>query len=230
VTKRQFVSETEAVFMDAARKATGSSSAARSYHGLPDEEVVGRARRGDAQATEYLLRKYRSLVEGKARSYFLVGADHDDVVQEGMIGLFKAIRDFRNDRMARFKAFAELCVTRQIITAIKTATRQKHVPLNSYVSLNRPVFEEDPEGMLMDVIPDIQAVDPEQIVMNQEVNEYLQGQAQKDLSPLEFQVLHAYLERKSYREMAEEMNCQTKSIDNALQRAKRKIGDRLGRP
>ncbi|MBW3625684.1 MAG: RNA polymerase sporulation sigma factor SigH, partial [Armatimonadetes bacterium] len=172
--------------MDTARKAAYPSSS-RGYHGLADEEVVGRARRGDPLATEYLLRKYRSLVEGKARSYFLVGADHDDVVQEGMIGLFKAIRDFRNDRMARFKAFAELCVTRQIITAIKTATRQKHVPLNSYVSLNRPVFEEDPEGMLMDVIPDIQAVDPEQVVMNQEVSEYLQGQAQKDLSPLEFQ-------------------------------------------
>jgi RNA polymerase sporulation-specific sigma factor len=214
--------------MDAGRKGYVSSSSG-SCAGQTDEELVLSARKGNKYAQEYLLKKYRSLVEGKARSYFLVGADHEDVVQEGMIGLFKAIRDFRNDRAARFKAFAELCVTRQIITAIKTATRQKHVPLNSYVSLNRPVFDEDPEGMLMDVIPDVQAVDPESIVMNQEVTDYLEGQAQKDLSQLEYQVLQAYLERKSYREMADELNCQTKSIDNALQRAKRKIGERLGK-
>ena len=212
--------------MEAACKSV-SAHPTRGYHGLSDEEVVGRAKRGDAQATEYLLKRYRSLVEGKARSYFLVGADHDDVVQEGMVGLFKAIRDFRTDRMARFRVFAELCVTRQIITAIKTATRQKHAPLNSYISLNRPVFEDDPDGMLMDVIQDIQAVDPEQIVLSQEVNEYLFGEAREDLSPLEFQVLHAYLDRKSYKEMADDLECQTKSIDNALQRAKRKIGDRL---
>jgi RNA polymerase sporulation-specific sigma factor len=214
--------------MDAGRKSS-CSLLLRGCIGRSDEDLVLSARKGDRDAEEYLLRKYRSLVEGKARSYFLVGADHEDVVQEGMIGLFKAIRDFRDDRAARFKAFAELCVTRQIITAIKTATRQKHVPLNSYVSLNRPVFDEDPEGMLMDVIPDLQAVDPESIVMNQEVTDYLEGQAQKDLSPLEYQVLQSYLERKSYREMADELNCQTKSIDNALQRAKRKIGDRLGK-
>ena len=212
--------------MEAACKSV-SAHPTRGYHGLSDEEVVGRAKRGDAQATEYLLKRYRSLVEGKARSYFLVGADHDDVVQEGMVGLFKAIRDFRTDRMARFRVFAELCVTRQIITAIKTATRQKHAPLNSYISLNRPVFEDDPDGMLMDVIQDNQAVDPEQIVLSQEVNEYLFGEAREDLSPLEFQVLHAYLDRKSYKEMADDLECQTKSIDNALQRAKRKIGDRL---
>ncbi|MGB9619661.1 MAG: RNA polymerase sporulation sigma factor SigH [Armatimonadota bacterium] len=207
----------------------GSSSLAKGYTECTDEELVLSAREGNKAAEEYLLRKYRSLVEGKARSYFLVGADHEDVVQEGMIGLFKAIRDFRDDRASRFKAFAELCVTRQIITAIKTATRQKHVPLNSYVSLNRPVFDEDPEGMLMDVIPDTQAIDPESVVMNREVTEYLESQAQKDLSPLEYRVLQSYLERKSYKEMADELNCQTKSIDNALQRAKRKIGDRLGR-
>lgn len=199
------------------------------YHRIADEEVVVYARQGDKDATEYLLRKYRSLVEGKARSYFLVGADHEDVVQEGMIGLFKAIRDFRDDRMARFKAFAELCVTRQIITAIKTATRQKHLPLNSYVSLNRPVFDEDPEGMLMDVIPDQQATDPETVLINSEVTAYLEGEAQADLSPLEYQVLQSYLERKSYKEMADELGCQTKSIDNALQRAKRKIGEKMGK-
>lgn len=214
--------------MDICRKVQ-STLPVRGYHRIADEEVVVYARQGDKDATEYLLRKYRSLVEGKARSYFLVGADHEDVVQEGMIGLFKAIRDFRDDRMARFKAFAELCVTRQIITAIKTATRQKHLPLNSYVSLNRPVFDEDPEGMLMDVIPDQQATDPETVLINGEVTAYLEGEAQADLSPLEYQVLQSYLERKSYREMADELGCQTKSIDNALQRAKRKIGEKMGK-
>lgn len=212
--------------MQGGRKPKGVSYL-RGFQGLTDEEVVAAARQGDAEATEYLLRKYRSLVEGKARAYFLIGADHEDVIQEGMIGLYKAIRDFKDNRPSRFKAFAELCVTRQIITAIKTATRQKHVPLNSYVSLNRPVFEEDPEGMLMDVIPDSQALDPETVVLNQEISEYLQEEAQKDLSPLEYRVLTCYLERKSYREMADELGCQTKSIDNALQRAKRKIAERL---
>src|SRR5437879_7211594 len=130
------------------------------YHYMRDEEVVIYARTGHDQATEYLLSKYRNLVESKARSYFLAGADHDDVVQEGMIGLYKAIRDFREDRLARFRAFAELCVTRQIITAVKTATRQKHVPLNGYVSLHGPIVDSDGDGSLLECIPDERAVDP----------------------------------------------------------------------
>src|SRR5947207_7764256 len=124
------------------------------FHYMRDEEVVTYARTGHDRATEYLLSKYRHLVESKARSYFLAGADHEDVVQEGMIGLYKAIRDFRDDRLARFRAFAELCVTRQIITAVKTATRQKHVPLNGYVSLHYPVMDADSETSLLDFIPD----------------------------------------------------------------------------
>src|SRR5437660_367330 len=130
------------------------------FHYMRDEEVVTYARTGHDQATEYLLSKYRNLVESKARSYFLAGADHDDVVQEGMIGLFKAIRDFRDDRLARFRAFAELCVTRQIITAVKTATRHKHVPLNGYVSLHQPLGDSDSDGCLLDCIADERVVDP----------------------------------------------------------------------
>ena len=108
---------------------------------LPDEQVVGQAQQGDSVAIEYLLSKYKNFVRSKARSYFLIGADHEDIVQEGMIGLFKAIRDYQAERLSSFRAFAELCITRQIITAIKTATRQKHVPLNSYVSLNKPIYD-----------------------------------------------------------------------------------------
>src|SRR5437762_7622699 len=130
------------------------------FHHMRDEEVVEYARGGHERATEYLMTKYRHLVESKARSYFLIGADHEDVVQEGMIGLYKAIRDFRDDRLARFRAFAELCVTRQIITAVKTATRQKHVPLNGYVSLHHPIMDNESETSLLDFIPDDRIIDP----------------------------------------------------------------------
>jgi RNA polymerase sporulation-specific sigma factor len=112
------------------------------YDAIPDEQVVQDARTGDEQALEYLIHKYRNFVRAKARSYFLIGADREDIIQEGMIGLYKAIRDFRQDKLSSFRAFAELCITRQIITAIKTATRQKHIPLNSYISLNKPIYDE----------------------------------------------------------------------------------------
>jgi RNA polymerase sporulation-specific sigma factor len=195
---------------------------------MMDEDVVEHAKNGSRAATEHLMTKYRNLVEGKAKSYFLVGADPEDVVQEGMIGLYKAIRDFRSDKPSRFRAFAELCVTRQIITAIKTATRQKHVPLNAYVSLHKRILEDDAEGTLIDVIPDARVVNPEQVVIDQQITDYLNQEAQRDLSYLEAMVLHYYLEGMSYREMADQLECQTKSIDNALQRAKRKIGEKLG--
>lgn len=194
---------------------------------MSDEDVVNRAKTGSRIATEHLIHKYRNLVEGKAKSYFLVGADPEDVVQEGMIGLYKAIRDYRNDKLSRFRAFAELCVTRQIITAIKTATRQKHVPLNCYVSLHKRILDDDAEGTLLDVISDPRVVNPEQVVIDQQLSEYLNEEAKRDLSELESQVLQCYLEGMSYREMADELNCQTKSIDNALQRAKRKIGEKM---
>src|SRR5262249_6794315 len=131
-----------------------------SFYQMRDEDLVEYARDGHRRATEILLSKYRHIAESKARSYFLAGADHDDVVQEGMIGLYKAIRDYRDDRLARFRAFAELCVTRQIITAVKTATRQKHSPLNGYVSLHYPVMDSDSEGNLLDCIADDRVVDP----------------------------------------------------------------------
>jgi len=197
------------------------------FHKMLDEEIVVWARSGSKRATEHLLNKYKSLVEGKARSYFLVGADHEDVVQEGMIGLFKAIRDFRADKLAGFKAFAELCVTRQIITAVKTATRQKHVPLNRYVSLHRAATDEGSDGALIDILPDVCVVDPEMVVVGSQVTDYLRNDVHDELSALESRVLNCYLRGMSYREMAAQLACHTKSVDNALQRAKRKIGEHI---
>ena len=191
---------------------------------MQDEEIVAIAQReGDGEALEYLLNKYKNFVRAKARSYFLIGADHEDIVQEGMIGLYKAIRDYRIDRSASFHAFAELCVTRQIITAIKTATRQKHIPLNSYVSLNRPIYEEDPDRTLLDVITEEVPSNPESMLIDREDLSLIEGRIGEMLSDLEKEVLIRYIEGKSYQEISEEMNRHVKSIDNALQRIKRKL-------
>ena len=138
------------------------------YQQMNDEQVVEMCHQGDSEAEEYLLNKYKNFVRAKARSYFLIGADHEDIVQEGMIGLYKAIRDFKPEKLSSFRAFAELCITRQIITAIKTATRQKHIPLNSYVSLNKPLYDEESDRTLLDVIMEGRISDPEELIINRE--------------------------------------------------------------
>ena len=161
------------------------------FDGMTDEEIALLAQQGDADASEYLLNKYKNFVRSKARSYFLVGADHEDIVQEGMIGLFKAFRDFRPDKLASFHAFAEICVTRQIITAIKTATRQKHIPLNSYVSLNKPIYEEESDRTLMDVITEGRSADPEELLIGRESYVSIESRIDEALSPLERRVLAA---------------------------------------
>lgn len=192
---------------------------------VSDEDLVRQAHTGSNRATEHLLAKYRPLVESKARTYFVLGADHDDVVQEGMIGLYKAIRDFRDDRLAHFRAFADLCVTRQIITAVKMATRQKHVPLNAYISLNGPPSDPESETSLLDCLPDTRLGNPEAFLFRAgEMGGRLEA-ARHTLSPLEAGVLDAYLEGKSYREIAAELRCALKTVDNALQRVKRKLGE-----
>lgn len=193
------------------------------YSELVDEELVEHAKGGDDRAAEFLIGKYRNFVRVKAKAYFLIGADREDIIQEGMIGLYKAIRDFRRDKLSSFRAFAELCITRQIITAIKTATRQKHIPLNSYISLNKPIYDEDSDRTLLDVISSIKVSDPEELVINQEASATMRERIRKNLSELECKVLTAYLEGKSYQEMANELNRHVKSIDNALQRVKRKL-------
>ena len=197
-----------------------------SPYALPsDEELAGRASVGSRHATEVLLTRYRPLVESKARAYFLMGADHDDVVQEGMIGLYKAIRDFRAERLAHFRAFADLCVTRQIISAVKTATRQKHAMLTTCISLNHTLGADgDSDSALLETLPDRRAPDPQQCLLAQRENGGRLDAIRATLSPLEIQVLDCYLQGKSYREMSSELRCQTKAVDNALQRVKRKIG------
>ncbi|BCV23339.1 RNA polymerase sporulation sigma factor SigH [Gelria sp. Kuro-4] len=188
-----------------------------------DEELVAQARDGSEVALEMLINKYKNFVRAKARSYFLVGADREDIIQEGMIGLYKAVRDFRNDKLSSFRAFAELCVTRQIITAIKTATRQKHIPLNSYVSLNKPIYDEDSDRTLLDVLSGVHVSDPEELVINREEFDDIEDKMGEILSDLEWKVLVSYLEGRSYQEIAVDLNRHVKSIDNALQRVKRKL-------
>jgi RNA polymerase sporulation-specific sigma factor len=188
-----------------------------------DEQVVELVHNGNSEALDYLITKYRNFVRAKARSYFLIGADREDIIQEGMIGLYKAIRDFKEDKLTSFKAFAELCITRQIITAIKTATRQKHIPLNSYVSLDKPIFDEESDRTLMDVISGAKVMDPEELFINQEEFDDIEVKMGEILSDLERKVLVLYLDGKSYLEISEELNRHVKSIDNALQRVKRKL-------
>lgn len=193
------------------------------YALVSDEDNVAAVRAGNSEALEHLINKYKNFVRAKARSYFLIGADREDIVQEGMIGLYKSIRDFRGDKLASFKAFAELCITRQIITAIKTATRQKHIPLNSYVSLDKPIYDEESDRTLLDVICGPKVTDPEELIINQEEFSGLEDKMGEILSDLERRVLMLYLDGRSYQEIAVDLDRHVKSIDNALQRVKRKL-------
>ena len=196
---------------------------AECFKRMPDEEVVKLAQAYDADALDYILTKYKGLIRTKARSYFLIGADKEDIIQEGMIGLYKAIRDFRDDKQSSFRAFAELCATRQIITAIKSATRQKHQPLNSYISLNKPVYDEESERTLIDVISGTSETNPEEIVIGKENYTAIEAIIGEILSAFELHVLRFYLEGKKYFEIAEALNRDVKSIDNAIQRIKAKV-------
>lgn len=193
------------------------------YEMMLDEEVVQQAKEGNCKAAEYLISKYKNFVRAKARSYFLIGADREDIVQEGMIGLYKAIRDFRQDKLSSFRAFAELCITRQIITAIKTATRQKHIPLNSYVSLNKPLYDEESDRTLLDILSGTRVTDPEELIISREEFVNIESKIGEILSELEWEVLMSYLQGKSYQEIASDLDRHVKSIDNALQRVKRKL-------
>ncbi len=188
-----------------------------------DEEVVMEAKADNNKAQEYLISKYENFVKAKAKSYFLIGADKEDIYQEGMIGLYKAIRDFNPEKSTSFKAFAEICVTRQIITAIKTATRQKHIPLNTYVSLNKPIYEEESERTLLDVLSGLKISDPEELMISKEQMHFIEEKISEVLSGLEKKVLNSYLDGKSYQEIACDLERHSKSIDNALQRVKRKL-------
>jgi RNA polymerase sporulation-specific sigma factor len=209
----------------APRPATSHRTPQKVQRELEDLQLAIKARNGDGQALDALIRRYTGFVRLKASSYFLAGGDGDDLVQEGLIGLYKAVRDFRPDKETSFRSFAELCVTRQIITAIKTATRFKHAPLNTYVSFSQtPAGQEsDSECTLGDALPGPSVDDPSTCVISTEELQSLVFCLGTGLSRLEADALKLYLEGSSYEQMAEELGCDTKTIDNALQRVKRKI-------
>ena len=209
----------------AVRHAAAAKSPQKAQRELEDLQLVLRARNGDQSALDGLIRRYTSFVRLKASSYFLVGGDSDDLIQEGLIGLYKAVRDFRPDKETSFRSFAELCVTRQIITAIKTATRFKHAPLNTYVSFSHtPAGQEsDGECTLGDALPGPAVREPSVMVISTEELQSLVMCLGTGLSSLEADALRLYLEGSSYEDMAEKLGCDTKTIDNALQRVKRKI-------
>src|ERR687895_101150 len=211
--------------MAAAHPAPAPRSPQRVQRELEDLQLVMKARNGDEEALDALMRRYTGFVRMKASSYFLAGGDSEDLIQEGLIGLYKAVRDFRPDKETSFRSFAELCVTRQIITAIKTATRFKHSPLNTYVSFSHTPAGQDPDGecTLGDALPGPGVNDPSVCVISTEELQSLVFSLGTGLSKLESDALRLYLEGSSYEEMAEELGCDTKTIDNALQRVKRKI-------
>lgn len=200
-----------------------SKEIASEFEGMTEEEIVVEAKNGNSRAQEYVISKYESFVKVKSKSYFLIGADKEDIYQEGMIGLYKAIRDFNYEKSTTFRGFAELCITRQIITAIKTATRQKHIPLNTYVSLNKPVSEDDSERTLLDILSSMKISDPEALIIGKEEKAQIEDAIARVLSDLEMEVLQSYLDGKSYQEIACDLDRHAKSIDNALQRVKRKL-------
>jgi len=197
------------------------------YDLLTDEQLLTLHRGGDALAEEQLYARYKQVVRSKARTYFLIGADREDIIQEGMIGLYKAVCDYQFDKQASFRAFAELCITRQIITAIKSATRKKHIPLNTYISLNRSVYEGDTERPLIDVLSSTQISDPEEVLIGRESYEAVADSIEHSLSKLERGALDLYLMGYSYQQIADALQKSTKCVDNAIQRVKKKLEEYL---
>jgi RNA polymerase sporulation-specific sigma factor len=208
-----------------ARAAYATRPAQKAQRELEDLQLALKARNGDSVAMDQLIRRYTGFVRLKASSYFLAGGDSEDLIQEGLIGLYKAVRDYRTDKETSFRSFAELCVTRQIITAIKTATRFKHAPLNTYVSFSHTPAGQESDGdcTLGDALPGPAVDEPSVCVISTQELQSLVGCLGTSLSSLESDSLRLYLEGSSYEQMAEELGCDTKTIDNALQRVKRKI-------
>lgn len=190
---------------------------------LGDEEVLLMIEQGNSLALEFLIYKYKNLVRTRSQTYFLIGGEKEDIIQEGLIGLYNAIRNFNAEKISSFRQFADLCITRQIITAIKAATRQKHIPLNSYVSLDKPIYEEDSSWTLIDTIAESNAIDPQTRLINLEKIVHLQLHLLESLSEFERRVLYLYIDGYTYQEISEELNRHVKSIDNAMQRIKRKL-------
>ncbi len=193
------------------------------YKGMTDEELVQLAESGDEEAEEYIIRKYKDVVRSKAQLYFMVGADSEDIVQEGMIGIFKAIRGFNKDKETSFKTFADICINHEILTAIKRAGRMKHSPLNTSLSFSNPLGEDEPRTTLGDTLTGSSDSDPENIVIRKEEMGYLDEMGSEIFSDLELKVWNAYLYGKTYTEIAQSTGKSLKAIDNAIQRIKRKL-------
>lgn len=190
---------------------------------LGDEEVLLMIEQGNSRALDFLIYKYKKLVRTRSQTYFLMGGEKEDIIQEGLIGLYKAIRNFNAEKISSFRQFADLCITRQIITAIKAATRQKHIPLNSYISLDKPIYDEDSSWTLIDTIAESKAIDPQTTLINHERLVHIELHLLESLSELERRVLYLYIDGYTYQEISEELKRHVKSIDNAIQRIKRKL-------
>ncbi len=203
-------------------------SESNKYNEIPDEELIAKIRLGDTKAQNYLLEKYKALVNMKANRFFLVGAEDDDMVQEGMIGLFKAIQSFDLEKNNSFKTFANLCIERQLITAIKTSNRQKHIPLNSSFSLNTAAYDENEDTTVMEILDTNVVEDPLDTITKREYMEFVENRIEKNLSGFEKQVLNRYIQGESYVDIANKLNSPVKSIDNAIQRIRKKAIKCLG--
>ena len=199
----------------------------KNYETLSDEDLLSLHRAGDARAEEALYARYKQIVRSKARTYFLIGADREDIIQEGMIGLYKAVVDYQFDKNTSFRGFAELCITRQIISAIKAASRKKHIPLNTYISFNRPAYESETGLTLIDVLSSTRISDPEEVLLGRESYAAVADSIEHSLSKLERNALGLYLYGYSYQQIADMLQITTKSVDNAIQRVKKKLEARL---
>lgn len=193
------------------------------FNDMKDEQIVIEAKKGNVDALNYIIEKYKNMVVSISSKYFIIGAEKEDIIQEGMIGLFKSIRNFEDGKQSSFKSFADLCIKRQLITAIKTSTRQKHIPLNSYLSLNKNAYETEGDLELIDVLNAEVIEDPLDTITNKESVENIENQMQNILSEFEKNVLDKYLKGYSYNQIAQKLDTHVKSVDNAIQRIKKKV-------
>ena len=197
------------------------------YQNKKDEELIEMIKSGDTSAQDYLINKYKDLVNMKVGKYFIIGAEKEDIIQEGMIGLFKAVKNYDSEKQNSFKTFANLCIERQLITAIKTSNRQKHIPLNSYLSLNSAVNEEESNASLMEIINNNSVEDPLDTITKKEYYKILETTIDKSLSNFEKQVLNKFIQGESYNTIATELSAPVKSIDNAIQRIRKKASKNI---
>ena len=198
-----------------------------SYKEMSDDELIKLVNQGDKKAEELLIERYKKLVYAKSKLYYIVSGDRNDVIQEGMIGLYKAIRDYEIDKQSSFRSFASICIMRQMITAIKAANRQKHQLLNSSISLNKPIYNEESDHTLLDVLKKNKVNNPENVFISKEKFDFIKNKIKEILTELEFNVIKEYSKDKSYKEIADALDTHTKSVDNALQRARNKLQDFL---